>query len=101
MSIALLILILAIALGCSHNKVFQSGITYTCDEGKSFMVEFYENVDIVFLTISGRRFYLHRDPSASGTKYHDGNVTLWIKGQSAFVEIGGQTELKNCSVKSK
>ena len=70
-----------------------------CDERKSFVVELYENVDIAFLTTPGKRFYLHRVSSASGMKYSDGNVTLWIKGQAASVEIEGQIEFKNCSVK--
>ncbi len=101
LSITLFILILTTAFGCSSNKAFKSGITYTCDEGKSFVLEFYEQVDIAFLMISKKRFYLHRIPSESGTKYIDGNMTLWIKGQSAFVEIDGQPEFKNCSVKPK
>jgi membrane-bound inhibitor of C-type lysozyme len=99
--LALFILILTTAFGCSSNKAFKSGITYTCDGGKSFVVELYEQVDIAFLTISPKRFYLHRMPSESGTKYSDGNVTLRIIEQSAFVEIEGQTEFKNCSVKPK
>jgi membrane-bound inhibitor of C-type lysozyme len=99
--LALFILILTTAFGCSSNKAFKSGITYTCDGGKSFVVELYEQVDIAFLTFSQKRFYLHRMPSGSGTKYSDGNVTLWIIEQSAFVEIDGQTEFKNCSVKPK
>jgi membrane-bound inhibitor of C-type lysozyme len=92
---------LTVVLGCSSNKAFKSGITYTCDGGKSFVVELYEQADIAFLTISLKRFYLHRMPSKSGTKYSDGNVTLWIIEQSAFVEIEGQTEFKNCSIKPK
>jgi membrane-bound inhibitor of C-type lysozyme len=96
---ALFILILTIVLGCSSDKAFKSGITYTCDEGKSFALELYENVDIAFLTLSGKRFYLHRMPFASGVKYSDGNTTLWIKGQNASVEIEGQPEFKSCSVK--
>lgn len=99
--LALFILILTTAFGCSSNKAFKSGVTYTCDEGKSFVVEVYENVDIAFLMISGKRLYLHRVPSESGTRYSDGDTTLWIKGQSALVEIRGQTEFKNCSVKPK
>jgi membrane-bound inhibitor of C-type lysozyme len=90
---------LTVVLGYSSNKAFKSGITYTCDGGKSFVVEVYEQVDIAFLTISEKKFYLHRMPSESGTKYSDGNMTLRIIGQSAFVEIDGQTEFKNCSVK--
>jgi len=97
--LALVILVLTVGFGCSSNKAFKSGVTYTCDEGKSFVIELYENVDITFLTIPGKRFYLHRVSSASGIKYSDGNTTLWIKGQTAFVEIDGQAEFRNCSVK--
>ena len=99
--LVLFILILTTAFGCSSNKAFKSGITYTCDGGKSFVVELYEQADIAFLTVSPKRFYLHRMSSESGTKYSDGNTTLWIKGQSAFVEIDGQTEFKNCAGKPK
>jgi len=100
-SLALFILILTIVLGCSSGKAFKSGVTYTCDGGKSFVLELYENVDIAFLIVPERRFYLHRMPSASGVKYSDGNTTLWLKGQNASVEIEGQSEFKNCSVKPK
>jgi membrane-bound inhibitor of C-type lysozyme len=99
LALALFVLMLTVVLGCSSSKAIKSGIIYTCDEGKVFVVEFYENVDIAFLTISGKRFYLHRIRSASGTKYSDGNTTLWIKGQYSFVEVDDQTEFKNCSVK--
>ena len=101
MSLVSFILMLTIVLGCSSDKAFKSGVTYTCDEGKSLVLELYENVDIAFLTVPGKRYYLHRMPSASGVKYSDGNTTLWIKGQNASVEIEGQTEFKNCSVKPK
>lgn len=101
LSLALFILIPTIVLGCSSSKAFKSGITYACDEGKSFVLELYENVDIAFLTVPGKRFYLHRMPSASRVKYSDGNTTLWIKGQTASVEIEGRSEFENCSVKPK
>ena len=97
--LALVILVLTAGFGCSSSKALKSGIIYTCGDGKSFTVELYENVDIAFLTMPGKRFYLHRVSSASGTKYSDGNTTLWIKGQAASVDIDGQAEFKNCSVK--
>jgi membrane-bound inhibitor of C-type lysozyme len=100
-SLLLFILILTITVGCSSNKAFKAGVTYRCDEGKGFVVELYENVDIAFLTTPGKRFYLHRMPSELGTKYGDGNTTLWIKGQNASIEIDGQIEFKNCLVKPK
>ncbi len=97
----LFFLILTIGFGCSSGKAFKSGITYACDEGRSFVAEFYEKVDIVFLMTPGKTFSLHRMPSASGAKYSDGNTTLWIKGDTAFVETNGRAEFKNCSVKPK
>ena len=92
-------LILTIVFGCSSDKAFKSGVTYTCDGGRSFVLELYENVDIAFLTVPGKRLYLHRMPSASEVKYSDGNTTLWIKGQNASIKMGGQTQFENCSVK--
>ncbi len=99
LSLALFFLILTIVVGCSSDKAFKSGVTYTCDGGKSFVLELYENVDIAFLTVPGKRFYLHRMPSPSRVKYSDGRTTLWMKGKTASVEIEGQTEFENCSVK--
>jgi membrane-bound inhibitor of C-type lysozyme len=75
-SLVLVILMLTIVLGCSSGKAFKSRTTYACDEGKSFALELYENVDIAFLTVPGKRLYLHRMPSASGVKYSDGSTTL-------------------------
>ena len=94
-------LIFSIVFGCSSDKAFKSGITYVCDEGKSFELELFENVDIAFLTVPERRFYLHRMSSASGIKYSDGSATLWMRGKNVSVEIEGRTEFKNCSVKPK
>jgi membrane-bound inhibitor of C-type lysozyme len=99
--IALSILILTIAFGCSSNKAFKSGITYKCDDGKCFVVELYEKVDIAILKIDEKRYILPLVPSPSGTKYSEGNVTLWIEGEKASVEIGGRTEFKNCLVMPK
>jgi len=101
MSLVLLMLSLILWFGCSSNKALKSGVAYTCDDRKSFVVELYENVDIAFLTVPGKRFYLHRMPSESGTKYSDGDATLWIRGQTASVEIRGRTEFKNCLAKPK
>ena len=92
-------LILTTVVGCSSDKALKSGIAYTCDGGRSLVLELYENVDIAFLTVPGKRLYLHRMPSASGVTYSDGNTTLWIKGQNASIKIEGQTEFKNCSVR--
>jgi membrane-bound inhibitor of C-type lysozyme len=98
-SFLVLNLICIIVLGCSSDRAFKSGITYTCDDGKIFVVELYDKVDIAFLNINKKRFYLPRVASDSGAKYSEGNVTLWIKGKGASVEIEGRSEFKNCTVK--
>jgi membrane-bound inhibitor of C-type lysozyme len=93
--------IIIIAFGCSYEKVFKSGIIYKCDDGKIFVVEIYEKVDMAILKIEERRYVLPRVSSPSGTKYKEGNVTLWIEGEKASIEIEGRTEFKNCTVKPK
>ncbi len=99
--LTLCFVILTIVLGCSSGKAFKSGTTYKCDDERSFVAEFYEKADIVFLNTRGRTISLHRIPSTSGVKYTDGNTTFWIKGDTAFVETDGRIEFNNCSVKPK
>jgi membrane-bound inhibitor of C-type lysozyme len=94
-------LIFTIVLGCSSEKAFKPGITYTCDGGKSFVVEVFEQVDTAFLRIGEETFYLPRVASESGKKYSDGNTTLLLKGQDASVETEGRSGFKNCIVKPK
>ena len=101
LSLALFILIITIAFGCSNDKVFKLGITYKCDDGKIFGVELYEKADIAILKIDEKRYILPHVPSPSGTKYSEGNVTLWIEGEKASIEIEGRTEFKNCVVQPK
>ncbi len=99
--LAPLFLIVAIGFGCSSGKAFKSETTYKCDDGKSFVAEFYERVDIAYLGVSGKTYLLHRIPSTSGIRYSDGSTTFWIRGNSAFVETNGRTEFNNCSAKPK
>ncbi len=96
-----LLLLMLTSFGCSSGKAFKSGVTYKCDEEKRFVVDFYDKVDIVFLTVREKTFSLHRMSSASGIKYSDGNTTFWIKGDTAFVETNGRTEFNNCSAEPK
>ena len=60
-----------------------------------------QQVDIAFLKIEEKRFYLPRVASESGKKYSDGGTTLWLKGQSGSVETEGRSEFENCPVKPK
>jgi membrane-bound inhibitor of C-type lysozyme len=98
-SLVFFILLLTMGFGCSSDKVFKSGITYTCDGGKSFVLDVYEQVDIAFLKIGDKRYYLPLVASESGKKYSDGSTTLSLKEQSVSVEIEGQPKFKNCLVK--
>jgi membrane-bound inhibitor of C-type lysozyme len=101
LSLALFMVIIIITFGCSNDKLFKPGLLYKCDDGKSFIVEVFEKVDMAILKIEERRYFLPRVPSSSGTKYSEGNVTFWVEGDKASVEIGGRTEFKNCLVTTK
>jgi membrane-bound inhibitor of C-type lysozyme len=90
-------LLLTAVFGCSSDQAFKAGVAYTCNGGKSFVVEAYEEVDIAFLKVGEETFYLPGVASESGKKYSDGCTTLWLKGQDASVEPEGRSQFKNCT----
>jgi membrane-bound inhibitor of C-type lysozyme len=51
------------------------------------------------LTIDRKWIYLPKVPSASGTKYSDGNSTLWLKGEIATIEVDKGNPYQNCRPK--
>jgi membrane-bound inhibitor of C-type lysozyme len=52
------------------------------------------------LVWDGHSFDLKQETSGSGVRYGDGTLTLFTKGDTAFVEKGGETVLKNCLAKA-
>lgn len=51
------------------------------------------------LVWEGHSFFLKQDLSGSGARYTDGTLTLFTKGDDAFVEKAGETILKDCLAK--
>ena len=49
------------------------------------------------LVMGGATYQLPQQVSASGVRYSNGTVTLWTKGQSAFVEENGVITYNNCT----
>lgn len=70
-------------------------ITFKCDDGTSFTGQFFREEAIFNLPGQGE-ITLPQVVSASGAKYTDDNITVWTKGQEAFVEVDNQITLKNC-----
>lgn len=52
------------------------------------------------LVWEGHSFALKQDLSGSGARYTDGTLTLFMKGDDAFVEKAGETILKDCLAKT-
>ena len=68
---------------------------YTCDDGKGFQATYGTNSAV--LVMGGATYQLPQLVSASGVRYSNGTVTLWTKGQSAFVEENGVITYNNCT----
>lgn len=69
---------------------------YNCEEGVPMVVRFETRGErgLAFVSIDGspeRR--LRQIPAASGTKYSDGEYTVWTKGRNAVLEINGDSDI--------
>jgi membrane-bound inhibitor of C-type lysozyme len=72
-------------------------VQYKCDEGKAFQAEYRSNSTVQ--TIFGSKVLtLPQVESASGIRYSDGSVTLYSKGEGAFVDVGDKRLFNNCVV---
>lgn len=70
-------------------------VTYRCDEGKGFTAEYRDN-ETVRATFGSKVLELPQVPAASGTQYSDGSVTVFSKGNTAFVDVGDKRLFDNC-----
>jgi len=70
-------------------------VTYRCDEGKGFIAEYRDN-ETVRATFGSKVIELPQEEAASGTRYGNGSVTLYSKGDTAFVEVGDNRLFNNC-----
>jgi membrane-bound inhibitor of C-type lysozyme len=97
----LAILLLAFTLTCcsSPKGISTEKFICQCDEGKTLSAEFDTRGEMIMLTIDRKWIYLPKVPSASGTKYSDGNSTLWLKGEIATIEVDKGNPYQNCRPK--
>ena len=95
-----LALVLAVALsGCVQVIVHESWTPqgrYVCEDGKSFTVELVENGGSVRVTSEAGQFTLPQTGAATDAKYSDGRTTLYVDGDRALLDFGGQIFSRGC-----
>jgi hypothetical protein len=74
----------------------KTAILYRCKEGKTFQAEFIGNTVNLQLK-RGQILKLASVVTGSGVKYTDGKVTLYTKGEDAFIEANKKTTHNGCS----
>lgn len=74
----------------------EAPIRFICGEDETFDVVFYPDGVVLDLGPFEGRYILEHVPSGSGAKYSDGVMTLWTKGEEAFVERGSGRILSDC-----
>jgi membrane-bound inhibitor of C-type lysozyme len=72
-------------------------VQYKCDEGKGFLAEYRSNSTVQAI-FGSKVLTLPQVESASGIRYSDGSVTLYSKGEGAFVDVGDKRLFNNCVV---
>jgi membrane-bound inhibitor of C-type lysozyme len=71
-------------------------VYYNCADGRRFSALFSADGSNAALEIDGRRVTLPHVPSGSGATYRDGAVTLFTKGDNAFLEEDGTRTYADC-----
>jgi len=92
-------LIFTLTCCSSLKRITTEKFIYQCDEGKTLSVEFDTRGEMVMLTIDRRWIYLPKMPSASETKYSDGNSIFWLEGEIATIEVDKGNLHQNCRPK--
>ncbi|PSB61352.1 hypothetical protein C7B61_16065 [filamentous cyanobacterium CCP1] len=67
---------------------------YQCIGERTFEAEY--SLELATVTMEGETFRLTQTPSASGARYTDGTMTLYTKGNEAFLEMNGQMTYEDC-----
>jgi membrane-bound inhibitor of C-type lysozyme len=67
---------------------------YQCSGGQSFDVEY--SLELATVILESETLRLAQTLSASGARYSDGTVTLYTKGEEAFIELGDQIIYEDC-----
>lgn len=70
---------------------------FQCDEGHSFTIQ-VTSPDAIQLQVGWSFMPLPQVESASGAKYSDGKTTVWLKGDTGFLEKNDVIVAKNCTL---
>jgi membrane-bound inhibitor of C-type lysozyme len=72
-------------------------VTYRCDDQKGFVVNYNTGMtDMIQASFGSRSLMLAKVPSASGVRYSNGVVTVFMKGNAALVDIDNKPFYRNC-----
>ncbi|MBD2653359.1 MliC family protein [Synechocystis sp. FACHB-383] len=93
--VALVALILG-GLGLAMPSYAQETQTYYCSPTETLLIKMMAGPAIEVTLPDGRTMVLPQAESASGTKYSNGSLTVWSKGNTALVEEGGTVKWQDC-----
>lgn len=86
---------LSLAFADAHSRG-SAPVRYICGEDESFNVVSYPGGILLDLGLFEGRFLLDQVPSGSGSKFSDGILTFWSKGNEAFVEQDSGRIFSDC-----
>ncbi len=72
-------------------------VTYRCEGGRTFDVQFAPSGEVATVLLEGKRYQLPRVPGPTQAKFSDGATTLWLDGQNALVESRIAVVGRNCA----
>lgn len=77
-------------------------VDYRCADGAVMSVTYMANRTDggAEMHWDGHTFPLQQETTGSGARYTDGTLTLFAKGDEAFVQKGGETVLRDCNAKT-
>lgn len=93
---AVAIVLAACAADMPRETKYPPKVVYKCEGGRTFQVELPPSGETAVLTVDGRAHELNKVPSAAQRKYSDGSNTLYLDGESAYVEMGVTALARGC-----
>ena len=69
---------------------------YVCEDGKSFVVRLTEGGASVAVGYEGGQVTLPQTGGATDAKFTDGRTTLYLDGDRALLDVGGQVIGRGC-----
>jgi membrane-bound inhibitor of C-type lysozyme len=79
----------------SQSPKVLSSLDYQCADRKSFSARVFDDKTMES-TFGSKVVVLKQAETASGTKYTDGSVTVYTKGDESFVEVGSKKVFADC-----